>query len=223
MNNQSKKVAWILGGTGLVGQALVEQLKEDDAYGEIHLLSRRELAHTHPNIQVHVVDYNQPESWQDIVKGDVLFSSMGTTIKKAGSQEAQYKVDYTYQYETARAAASNGVPAYVLISSIGANSTSSVFYTRIKGELDRDVQQLGFSAVTILRPSVLDGDREEHRFGENIGIKLGHLLGGLPFFSTYRPIHVEIVAQAMRAAADRPDGTLILDSPDMFTLAKEKA
>ena len=130
--------------------------------------------------------------------GDELYSALGTTIKKAGSKEAQYKIDFTYQYEVAKAAAKNGVKKYLLVSSAGANYKSGNFYLRIKGSLDEKVQQLNFEKIRIFRPSILVGLRSEKRLGESIGIKIaGTITKIIPALKKYRPIKASQVAEAM--------------------------
>jgi uncharacterized protein YbjT (DUF2867 family) len=170
------KTAVLLGATGMVGTALLNQLRADQEYAKIIAIVRKPLKIEHPKIEQQVIDFDKPESYRDLVKGDVLFSSFGTTIKKAGSKENQYKIDFTYQYEIAEAGAANGIKNYVLVSSAGADSNSSIFYSRIKGELDQAVRNLNFDHVTILRPSMLDGDRNEKRTGEQIGLKIMNVL-----------------------------------------------
>jgi uncharacterized protein YbjT (DUF2867 family) len=197
------KTAIILGGTGLVGSALIQQLIQDADYEKIVVLSRRNLDFTHPKMEVKLVDFDKISNYQNEIKGDVLFSSMGTTIGKAKTKENQYKIDYTYQFEVAKLAAQNGVKNYVLISSAGANANSKIFYSKMKGELDAAVQQLPFEKITILRPSFLDGDRKESRLGEKIGMAIFKLIAWIPGIKKYRPIHVNQVAQAMRNAISK--------------------
>ena len=146
--------ALVIGATGSVGKDLVQQLIEDSSVERIDIFVRREVKIPAAKVVAHVVDFDHPETWADQLKGDVLFSCLGTTIRAAGSQDAQWKVDYTYQYEAAKAAKANGVKTYVLVSSVGANARSKVFYTKMKGALDEAVQELGFegSSSFALRP-----------------------------------------------------------------------
>ena len=161
--------ALVIGATGAVGKDLVQQLIEDSSVERVDIFVRREVKIPSAKLVAHVVDFDHPETWADQLRGDVLFSCLGTTIKAAGSQEAQWKVDYTYQYEAAKAAKANGVPTFVLVSAIGANPKSKVFYTRMKGELDDVVQKLGFEGCFILRPPSLIRKGSD-RFGEKVGI-----------------------------------------------------
>ena len=148
--------ALIIGSTGATGTELTKQLIEQEEFTEVHVFVRNAPTINHPKLNVHKVDFNEISSWSDQLTGDVLFLTMGTTLKTAGSKEAQYKVDVTYQYETAKAAANNNLPKLILVSSIGANQNSIFFYPKIKGELEEMVKKLNFKSIYILRPPVLD-------------------------------------------------------------------
>ena len=106
-----------------------------------------------------VIDFDQPDSWKVLITGDVLYSTLGTTIARAKTKDAQYKVDFTYQYNVAEIAAANGVPSYVLVSSAGATSKSKVFYSNMKGKLEDAVKLLPFKVISIIRPGQLAGER----------------------------------------------------------------
>ena len=125
--------ALIIGSTGATGTELTKQLIEKEEFTEVHVFVRNVPKINHPKLKVHKVDFNEISSWADQLKGDVLFLAMGTTLKTAGSKEAQYKVDVTYQYETAKAAANNNLPKLILVSSIGANQNSIFFIQKLKG------------------------------------------------------------------------------------------
>jgi uncharacterized protein YbjT (DUF2867 family) len=168
-------------------------------------------------VEARVIDFDAPESWASMVRGDVAFSSLGTTIKVAKTQAAQRKVDYEYQLAFARAAAENGVPTYVLCSSASADPESGRFYSRIKGELDRDVQTLGFERVRIMRPSLLGGDRKQARAGEKIGSAVLGVFNALGIARKYREIDGDVVAKAMiNAAFDPEKGTRIFTLDEVF-------
>jgi uncharacterized protein YbjT (DUF2867 family) len=213
------KTAIIIGATGLVGKALLAQLIEDDAYSKVKVFSRRDPGLRSNKIELHLIDFSKPETWREFVNGDVLFSALGTTMKQAGSKEAQYKVDYTYQYQFAEAAAKTGVSTFVLISSVGADEGSAFFYTKMKGELDRDVQKLGLDRVHILRPGPLTGPRENPRGGEGIlKVSMG-FLNALGLFKKYKSISGEEVAKAMRTIAEKGiKSQVILEPSDIFAL-----
>ena len=138
------KTAVVIGATGLVGSELVALLLADSRFETVKVFVRRSTGRQHPKLEEHLVNFDAVETWKEQLTGDVLFSAMGTTLKQAGSKDAQYKIDYTYQYNVAKAAAENGVPQYVLISSAGASPKSRIFYSRMKGELEESVKKLTF-------------------------------------------------------------------------------
>ena len=188
--------ALVIGATGAVGRDLVEQLLKDDAFGSVVAFARRPLAVENPKLTVHVIDFDHPEQWQNLLQGDVLFSCLGTTIKAAGSQEAQWKVDYTYQYEAAKAARENGVETYALVSAIGASPKANFFYTHMKGELEEAVKKLGFPACFILQPPSLVRKGSD-RFGEKAGVVALRAFNAIGLMRAYTPMPTEEVAAAM--------------------------
>ena len=191
------KTALVIGATGLVGRQLVEKLLTDQAFEKVVVFGRRSCGMASPKLQEHIIDFDRPEQWQHLVKGDVLFSSLGTTLAKVGSKDAQYKIDHSYQFQFAATAARNAVPVYVLVSSAGADSKSHFFYMRMKGELERDVRKLAFSSIIIIKPGPLQGKRDEKRLGENIGVSTMRFFNALGLFKKYKPISGEEVARAM--------------------------
>ena len=213
------KKAIVIGGTGMVGLQLVKQLIEDEKYDEIISLVRRSSGINNPKLQEKIINFDQPESWSNLITGDVLFSTLGTTIAQAKTKDAQFKVDYTYQFIVAETAAKNGVGTYVLISSAGANSKSSVFYSNMKGKLEDAVQALSFKQITIIRPGQLAGNRVEKRKSEKIALSIMFLINKLKLLKRYKPIQAYQVAQAMiNAAENKNSGTYSLDK--VFELAK---
>lgn len=218
-----KKTAVVIGATGLVGNELVKLLIANDKYEKIKIFSRRTTGFENEKIEQHLVDFDEIKSWKKDLMGDVLFSSMGTTIKQAGSKTAQYKVDYTYQFSVAKAASENGIKQLVLISSLGANPKSSIFYSRIKGELDEAVKNLPFTSVYIFRPSALVGDRTEERAGEKIAIKTSKFFSKIfPFLEKYQPIDATIVAKAMVNVVELPGNSkyTIFNNRELFQIAE---
>jgi uncharacterized protein YbjT (DUF2867 family) len=210
------KTVLMIGATGLVGSYLIEQMLLRAEVGKIRVFSRRKVCRLHPKLEEYVVDFDRPELWAPLVKGDVLFSMLGTTLKKVKTKENQYRIDYTYQYEFAKAAEQNGVPAYVLVSSLGANSKSLFFYSRIKGELDNAVQLLNFKKLVIFRPSVLDGRRKEKRIAEKISLFIMHKLSFI-MPPKYRPTPVRPLVSAMiNFAFDSVGGTRIVEGSEIF-------
>ena len=212
------KAAVVVGGTGLVGAELLRLLLMDERFGAVVTLGRRVTGVAHPKLREHVIDFEAPGDWSDLVRGDALFSALGTTVKVAGSQAAQYLVDHTYQHRAAEAARRNGVEAYVLVSSAGASPGARIFYSRMKGELERDVEALRFPRARILRPGPLDGERREDRPGERLMLRLLRPLAPL-LPAAARPIPAAVVARAaIRAALDPAPGTVRYEARELFRL-----
>ena len=216
-----KLKATVIGATGLVGSQLIRQLLNDNKFENIDVFVRRSTGLSHPKLTEHLVDFNHIQAWSDQIRGDVLFSALGTTIKKAGSKEKQYLVDYTYQHQAAQAAAKNGVANYVLVSSAGANAKSKIFYSRMKGELEEAVSKMAFHKIAILRPSILDGNRKEKRDAEAISLKITRWLTRY-ILKKYRPIKDAIVARAMINSVNmnkQPGGHFTYELDKIFPLA----
>lgn len=220
---EANKTALVIGATGLVGTQLVQQLLQDSRFGKVVTFVRRATGVKHAKLEEHVIDFEAKENWHHPLKGDVLFSALGTTIGKAGSQAAQYKIDFTYQYNFAHAAAKNGVPVYVLISSAGADPKSRIFYSRMKGELEEAVKKLSFSFIHIIQPGLLNGHRKEFRLGEKLAVPLLSLFKFIPGIKKYRPIHARTVARAMiNAAFDTAQQVKVHTLEEVFVLGGEK-
>ena len=197
--------ALVIGATGATGTELVQQLMDDNQYTSVIVFSRRPLLITSAKLTTHIVDFDNPQAWAHLVKGDVLFSALATTLKQAGSQKEQYKIDYTYQYQTAATAAANGVGKYVLVSAMGANAKSWLFYPRIKGELDNAARGLPFKQIHIFRPGFLLRQPDKIRPMEKLGIAIIQFFNNFGLFKSQRPLPVEVLAQKMRSVSLHPD------------------
>ncbi|GMG87845.1 NAD-dependent epimerase/dehydratase family protein [Biformimicrobium ophioploci] len=195
--------AIVLGASGLVGRALVDQLAASPDYEKIITLTRRASPHPSTKVENRVINFEQLAQSAESLRGDRLFSCLGTTLKRAGSVEAQRTVDLTYQLEVARLAARNGVPHYLLVSSSGANAKSRSAYLKMKGDLEEAVTQLPFERISIFQPSLLLGQRDHFRFGETLGSWVLPLLCKLPGLHRYRPIEAEQVARKMLGVSTR--------------------
>ena len=205
--------ALIIGATGATGKDLVTQLLADDTYSEVHCFVRKPMSLTHPKLHAHVVDFETPEAWADLLHGDVAFSCLGTTLAMAGSKEAQWRVDYDYQYAFAQQCKANGVPTFVLVSAAGATAQSKLFYNRMKGQLEDAVKALEFTRLLIFQPSVLVRKGSDRK-GEQFGLKMIVLLNKIGLFKRYRPMPTNVLAQRMRcevATATEGVHTFILD------------
>lgn len=221
MNNNKQQTALIIGATGLVGSHLLDLLLTDDNYNTVKIFVRKSTTIKHPKLKEYIVDFEKPKEWRQEVKGDVLFSALGTTLAKAGSQEQQYQIDYTYQYNTAVTAAANGVSNYVLVSAANANMNSSFFYPRIKGELEDATSKLPFGTITIIQPNLLYGKRNEKRTLENFALKIFRGLNKISLLIKSKPIHGKEVAQAMLYAYQTAQGITIHKGNELFSLAKK--
>jgi len=199
-----EKTALIIGATGLVGCALLEQLVEAKHSCKIITLTRRPLEHHSSNVINHVVDFESLDDHALLFKGDMLFSCLGSTLKQAGSIAAQRKVDLDYQLKAAQLAADNGVEHYLLVSSSGANAQSKSAYFNMKGELEAQVRALGFKRISIFQPSLLVGDRNEFRLAEKLGAWLLPCICWLLGLQRFRPISGEQVARKMCLISSQP-------------------
>jgi len=187
-----------------VGGHVLRLLLADETYQKITVLSRRGLPITSPKLQQRLIDFDHLADL-DAPKVDDVFCCLGTTIKKAGSQEVFRKVDLGYVEALARIAARHGAKQFLLVSAIGASPAARVFYSRVKGEAEEAVRKAGFAATHVFRPSLLLGDRAESRPAERLGMVVGRAVG-FAFVGPlrkYRPIAAADVAAAMVRAAKR--------------------
>lgn len=188
--------ALLIGGTGATGVALLQLLLKDERFQQIDLFVRSAPAFTQDKLKVHVIDFDKLEEWKDLVKGDVLFSCLGTTLKVAGSKEAQWKIDYSYQYEFAKVANENNVPNYVLVSAANASPDAYFFYSKMKGQLEEAVKALSFSKLIILRPPLLIREGSKRKM-EVLGIKVLHFFNKLGILKSQKPMTTTLLAKAM--------------------------
>lgn len=216
-----EKKALVLGATGLVGQSLVSKLLQNKAYSEVTIFIRKDLPIEHPKLNKVIVDFDTLQNWKEEFSVDDVFCCLGTTIKKAGSQEAFRKVDFEYPVQAAFLAKEQGVKQYLVISSTGAGSDSPFFYSRVKGELEEKLKAVHFQSLHIFRPSLLLGNRSEFRFGEKVA---EYLSAALPFLyagkmKKYKPIPADLVAEGMITAAVRNEsGIQVHESQDVFNM-----
>ena len=208
----------IIGATGATGKDLLAKLLEDEAFSEIHSFVRKPMSISHPKLHAHVVDFDTPEAWSDLLHGDVAFSCLGTTLAVAGSKEAQWRVDYYYQYAFAQQCKANGVPTFVLVSAAGAKAQSKLFYNRMKGQLEDAVKALGFPSLLIFQPSVLIRSNSD-RGAENFSVKAIHFLNKIGLFKRYRPMPTEILAEKILSAIhNSPKGTFTFVLDKIFEI-----
>lgn len=204
--------ALVAGATGLVGRALVHALAQDTAYAEVHVLSRRALPAPAPRVQVHVADF-ETLAWLPPV--DDVYIALGSTIKQAGSQAAFRRVDFDYVLRVAQLAQGSGATRLGVVSAMGADAQSRLFYNRVKGEMEAAVSALGYASVSIARPSFLAGDRarldQAPRLGEHLALAAFAVAAPL-IPMRYRAIRAETVAQALHRAvlAGAPGAQVLL-------------
>ncbi|MEM1134523.1 MAG: NAD(P)H-binding protein [Bacteroidota bacterium] len=209
---ENQKRALIAGGSGLIGKALCKILVKDSYYQQVFSLVRRTQAQSPQGLTEQVVDFDTLESLKLNIKIDDAFCCLGTTMKKAGSKAAFYKVDFEYVTHFARLALANEAKRFFLVSSMGANASSMVYYNRIKGEIETAIKNMPFQSVHIFRPSLLLGNRQEQRIGEDIGKFLAQTFDFL-IPAKYKGITGEQVAKAMFAKAqDKKEGHFIHES-----------
>ena len=189
--------ALVIGATGATGQELVSQLLEDESFNSGSIFVRNDPNITHSKLKTYIIDFSKIEDYKNSIKGDVLFSCLGTTLRDAGSKEKQYLVDLTYQFEFAKIASENGVPNYSLISSTGANENSPFFYPKIKGKLEEAVKKLPFKTIQIFQPPTLIRQKDLIRTGEKIGIKIFGFLNYFGILKSQKPLAVSNLAKIM--------------------------
>ena len=205
----------LLGATGLVGRELLSLLFEDGDVRRVVVIARRPTGATHAKLDEHVIDLDAMDAHADLFKVDQIFCALGTTIKQAGTKERFRVVDHDYPLTAARLGKARGATHYLLVSALGANAESRVFYNRVKGEVERDVIALGYRTTTIARPSLLLGHRDEYRRGEHLASKFAWLTP-----SKYKPIYAHDVAKALlRLSREDAPGVRVVESRELRALA----
>jgi uncharacterized protein YbjT (DUF2867 family) len=219
------KTALIAGGSGLVGSHLILELLPSERYQKIISIGRSELPIKHEKLIQHIVDFDNLDENESLVKADDIFCCLGTTIKKAGSKQNFYKVDFTYPYDLAHLCKKLGAQQYNLVTAMGAARKSAIYYNRVKGELEEKVMNMGYGALNIFRPSLLLGKRNEKRLGEDLAKAAYTLLKPIlqgPL-KKYRAIEGADVAAAMAyiSSIDKK-GIFIYESDDIYEAARIK-
>ena len=205
----------IAGATGLVGKEILEGLLADRTVTAVHSLGRRKPVAQHPKLTAHVVDF---AALPALPPADEVYLALGTTIKVAGSQAAFRAVDYDANLAVATAVLPAGVKRVGLVSAMGADSNSKIFYSRVKGELENALAKMPFEGMVIARPSMLVGNREDLgqpiRQGEVLASALGKAVGFL-IPANYKPINASAVAKALLSAVPSAKGRTVLLSGSM--------
>lgn len=202
---------WLTGATGLVGNSVLTELAADPAFGPIVALARRQLSSVPARVEQRIVDFDALEAALSGEKVDVAICCLGTTIKVAGSQEAFRRVDFDYVLAFANAAKAAGATRFLVITAVGADPRSLVFYNRVKGEAEEALRGLGFESLVIARPSLLIGERSEVRVSERLAAPLSRLLP-----KSLRGIEGSTVARALvRLAKDAGRGSRVVSSGEL--------
>lgn len=209
MANHPGKIALVVGGSGLIGKQVVELLLANHVYSEIIVLVRKSFLSANKKLTEIVFDFDRPDP--TVIRADDVFCCLGTTIKKAGSKEAFRKVDYTYPLTLADLALKNGAQQFLIVTALGADSGSMFFYNRVKGEVEEQLTKLNYPSLKIFQPSLLLGERNEHRAGEKLGEVLFGVVGFLMVgpLKKYRAIDSGKVARAMVTLAQEKNSTAV--------------
>lgn len=222
MTSATERIALLAGGSGLVGNHCLTRLLREPAYTRVITVTRRLLPVDDPKLEQRVVDFDRLGAvGVEFPAATDVFCCLGTTIKAAGSEAAFRQVDFTYVVALASQALSRGAQQFLLVSSLGASPASRIFYSRVKGETEAAVVALPFASRQIFRPSILTGERSEHRTGERIGIAVmrGTAFALVGPLRKYRPIAAATVAEAMvRVALRAPRGVNIYESDEIERL-----
>ena len=207
------RVALIAGSTGLIGNQLLELLLEDNRYSKIIALSRKPLSFSHPKLENVVLEASDLKKY-NYLKADDIYCCLGTTIKQAKSREAFRKIDFDYPLELASLLRSNGASQFLLVSALGSDKNSRIFYNRVKGEVEEAIARLGYPSYHVFRPSLLIGPRKEARAGEDAA-KVVYKIFGFLIPSKYKDIESMKVARAMLTVAKN-------DKPGQFFYESDK-
>lgn len=212
--------ALLIGATGATGKDLLALLLKDEFFHQVDIFVRRDPGFQHEKLKIHVIDFEKPEQWKHLVKGDVLFSCLGTTLKTAGSKEAQWKIDYDYQFQFAKIARESNVNHYVLISSAFSSPKSLFYYSRMKGRLEEAVKALGFPRLSIFNPPALIRKNSDRTI-EVAGVKAIQFFNKIGIFRSQKPMATEILAQAMiNSAKTKEKGIFTLKGKAIWKYAQ---
>lgn len=208
----SDKTALIIGASGLAGSFCLRLLLQSNRYEKVIAVNRKALPMQHPRLRQLIIDFDQLPTYKHSLIADDIYVTLGTTIKQAGSNENFYKVDFTYVVQLAQITAANGAAQFLVVSALGANAQSPVFYSKVKGQMEEAVKQLPFRSIHIFQPSLLLGLREEKRLGETVAAvvlnKLDFLMVGP--LRKYKAVEAADVAKAMVYAARQESAGLTL-------------
>ncbi|RXJ04093.1 oxidoreductase [Anaerobacillus alkaliphilus] len=209
------KSVLIIGATGLVGGHLLDRLLQSGDYGRVVTVTRRPLEIIHDKLEQHVINFDELAQHQDIFAVDTVFCTLGTTMKQAKTKEQFVKVDFDYPLQVAKLAKEKKVNQFFIVTAMGANQHSRFFYNQVKGNVEAAIQELSIPVLYIIRPSLLLGDRNEARFGEDLGQKVTKVIPYLfkgPL-QRFKPNEASSVASAMlNLSLKNEEGTHVIES-----------
>lgn len=188
--------ALVIGATGATGLELIQHLINDKAYTEIVAFVRKPYDFGSPKVTTEVINFDKPKDWEHLVNGNVAFSCLGTTLKDAGSKDAQWKIDYDYQLKFAKTSKANNIDVFILVSAAGATAKSNIFYQRMKGELEVEIKNLNFPKLIILKPGLLERPKT-NRLGEKLILPIIKNLNKLGILNSQKPLPTTTLAKAM--------------------------
>lgn len=208
--------ALIIGATGATGKDLLGVLLESQEYTEVVAFVRKPLNIEHPKLSYIVTDFSNLQNVSPMIRGDVVFCCLGTSLKSAGSKDKQWSIDFQIPAGFADIAKQNGVPGVVLLSAYGAAVDSHFFYSRIKGELEKYIGDLAFSQYIIFKPGLLLRKGTD-RFGEKVSGQILMFLNSLGLIRKFKPLPTEILAEKLaKAPSMRPSGVHIIELENIW-------
>ncbi len=215
-----KKTAIILGATGLTGSILLDFLLNDDRYEKIKLFSRSSVGISNPKLEEHLIDLFELENHKELFQADEVFCCIGTTKSKTPDNRVYRKIDYGIPFAAAKICKENNISTFIIISAMGANPGSKVFYNKIKGEMGRDVLKQNIKNTYILQPGLIGGNRSEIRLGESIAKFLFKILNPI-IPKNYRTIPPETIAKAMVILANQGHSKKRIENQTIKEIAKD--
>jgi len=221
----SQRTALLVGATGLVGGHCLQHLLRSEEYEKVIILVRRPLLMEHAKFEEHVVNFDKLDQYASLINANDVFCCLGTTIKVAGSQQEFRKVDFTYTVQTCAIAVKNGADQLLVVTAVGANARSRIFYNRVKGETEEAVSKLPCQAIHFFRPSLLLGERKEARMAEWAGITIAKgisLLMAGPL-KKYKLIEAKAVARTMVLVAQETRSGLRVYESDQIQALYDRA
>ncbi len=215
------KTAIILGATGLTGGILLQKLIEDNRYTNVKLFSRNKIEGLPSKVNQFVGNMLELENFKKDFTGDEVFCCIGTTAKKTPNKETYRKIDFGIPASAAKLSKENGIQTFVVVSAIGANAKSSVFYNRTKGEMEQEVLRQNILNTYVLQPSIIGGNRSESRIGEKVGLAVFKIVQPLFFgkLKKYKITEAEHIAQTMLNLANSTSEKQIITSEQIELLA----